>query len=57
MDSKARKAYKKILHRAGKAIDTYHLIKDNDRILVGVSGGKDSLLLIRILSDLKKKVQ
>ncbi len=29
---------------------TYHLIKDDDRILVGLSGGKDSLLLLELLA-------
>ena len=29
---------------------TYHLIEDDDRILVGLSGGKDSLLLTELLA-------
>ena len=29
---------------------TYHLIDDDDRILVGLSGGKDSLLLLELLA-------
>ena len=29
---------------------TYHLIADDDRILVGLSGGKDSLLLLEMLA-------
>ena len=29
---------------------TYHLIEDDDRILVGLSGGKDSLLLLELLA-------
>lgn len=40
--------------RIGKAIADYNLIEDNDRILVGVSGGKDSLTLLHLLNERKK---
>ena len=33
-----------------KAMATYHLIEDDDKILVGLSGGKDSLLLTELLA-------
>jgi tRNA 2-thiocytidine biosynthesis protein TtcA len=33
----------------GRAIWDYHLIEDGDRVLVALSGGKDSLSLLRIL--------
>jgi tRNA(Ile)-lysidine synthetase-like protein len=36
------------------AIDTYNMIEENDRIADGVSGGKDSLVLLYGLSLLKK---
>ena len=45
---------KSLLHLAGKAIADYKMIQDNDRILLGVSGGKDSLSLLHILLHLKK---
>lgn len=35
------------------AIDTYNMIEENDRIAVGVSGGKDSLVLLYGLALLK----
>ena len=40
----------------GKAIHRFGLIQDGDRILVGVSGGKDSLSLFPLLSERRKRV-
>ena len=37
-----------------KAMATYHLIEDDDRILVGLSGGKDSLLLLELFAKRAK---
>ncbi|MCS6984705.1 MAG: tRNA 2-thiocytidine(32) synthetase TtcA [Leptospiraceae bacterium] len=55
MTAEGKKRYKKILHQVGKTIEEYGLIENNDRILVAVSGGKDSLSLLYILNDLQKK--
>lgn len=43
---------KRLRHLAGRAIHKYKLIQDGDRIAVGVSGGKDSLVLIHFLTEL-----
>ena len=36
-----------------KAVDDYKMIEDNDKVAVGVSGGKDSLLLLLALKHLQ----
>ncbi|MBE5736075.1 MAG: tRNA 2-thiocytidine(32) synthetase TtcA [Clostridiales bacterium] len=40
----------RILSSVRRAIDEYNLIEDGDRIAVGVSGGKDSLVLLKALA-------
>ncbi|WP_232364043.1 tRNA lysidine(34) synthetase [Desulforapulum autotrophicum] len=47
--------YKKVNRSLGKAVHDYGMISPGDRIVVGVSGGMDSLTLLRMLVDLKKK--
>ncbi|RDU56656.1 ATP-binding protein [Helicobacter sp. MIT 99-5507] len=44
---------KKILNTFGRTNAKYGLIKEGDRVLLGLSGGKDSMLLALILSRLK----
>ena len=44
--------FKKLCRIAGEAVVKYQLIADGDRILVGVSGGKDSLVLMHVLEHL-----
>lgn len=43
-----------ISKRIGRAIADYDLIRDKDRILVAVSGGKDSLSLLKLLVERQK---
>jgi len=44
---------KSLLRKVGRAIADYKMIRDGDRILLGVSGGKDSLSLLLILKHLQ----
>ena len=43
-----------ISNKIGKAIGDYKIIEDKDRILVAVSGGKDSLSMVKLLNERKK---
>ncbi|MEJ1342759.1 MAG: ATP-binding protein [Candidatus Sedimenticola sp. (ex Thyasira tokunagai)] len=48
-----QKPPKSLLRKVGRAIADFDMIRDGDRILLGVSGGKDSLTLLHILLHLK----
>lgn len=37
-----------------KAIKEFHMISDGDRIAVGISGGKDSMLMAKLFQELRK---
>lgn len=39
-----------------KTIETYNLIEKNDKIVIGVSGGPDSICLLHVLYGLKEKL-
>lgn len=54
--SQEQKLEKKIISRFQKAIYDFSLIEDGDRVLVGLSGGKDSLCLLEMLS-LRQKIR
>lgn len=48
---------KKILHYTGKAIADYKMISHNDRVLVCLSGGKDSWTMVWALDQLQKRAK
>jgi len=48
---------KKLLHYTGKAIADYNMIRTGDRVMVCLSGGKDSFTLMRILHLLQRRAK
>lgn len=44
----------KLMGLVRRCIEDYHMIDDGDRIAVGVSGGKDSLVLLVLLAGLRE---
>lgn len=44
----------KMLSMVRSCADGYHMLEQGDRVAVGVSGGKDSLTLLRILAALRE---
>ena len=42
---------RKVLKLFNKGCVDYHLLEDGDRILIALSGGKDSLELVRLLAQ------
>ena len=49
-----KKYRKEIWSRFMKAVREYELIKENDKIMVCISGGKDSFLLAKCIEELQK---
>ena len=49
------KPARSLVTAAGRAIGDYAMIRNGDRILLGLSGGKDSLSLLHVLLDLQKR--
>ena len=50
MNTEIENLERRIRERFVKAFATYHLLEDGDHVLVGLSGGKDSLCLLEMLA-------
>ncbi len=45
--------FQKLLSYTRRAIEDYNMIEEGDRVVVGVSGGKDSMVLLRALAAIR----
>lgn len=50
-----KKNEKRIMRLAGKAIEDFNMIENGDRVMVCMSGGKDSYVLLDVLLKLQKR--
>jgi tRNA 2-thiocytidine biosynthesis protein TtcA len=55
MSSNPSLVEKKLLHYTGKAIADFNMIQRNDKVMVCLSGGKDSFTMLTILDKLRRR--
>ncbi|MGN0482530.1 MAG: ATP-binding protein [Lachnospiraceae bacterium] len=49
-----KKFHKELFSKFAKAINTYDLVQEGDKIAVCISGGKDSMLMAKLFQELKR---
>jgi tRNA 2-thiocytidine biosynthesis protein TtcA len=55
MSKQASKLEKKLLRLAGQAISDFQMIEEGDRVMVAISGGKDSWCMLHVLETLQRR--
>lgn len=50
-----RRLEKRLLHLVGRASKDFRLLEPNDRVMVGLSGGKDSYAMCYLLHEIRKR--
>lgn len=56
MKDQSEQYFLKIEKIAGRAINSYSLIKENDRVAVALSGGKDSLVMLETVANRRRRL-
>jgi len=56
MKDKSEQYFLKIEKSVGRAINRYSLIKENDKVAVALSGGKDSLVMLETVAGRRKRL-
>lgn len=55
--AKVAELEKKLLHYTGKAIADFNMIRNGDRVMVCLSGGKDSFTMMHVLQRLRQRAK
>jgi len=56
MKDNSEQYFLRIEKSVGRAINSYSLIKENDKVAVALSGGKDSLVMLETISNRRKRL-
>ena len=51
---RSRRFHRKLFSRFARAINTYDLLQEGDRVAVCISGGKDSMLMAKLFQEIRR---